>query len=347
MFFSASPIIRLISGRWLRKALRGSSGCSRGSPGASLDLLVPNAPLATRLENEADLMPALRRAKREAALLVALADVGGVWDVVAATRGADPFRRRRCPRLARVLGAAQACARRTLGARRGSARHRERLGPRGVGARQARRARAQLLERHRPHCPLRPSRDIDPGKEPSQAPCSCVRPRRLRACFRSGRAKAMKLRVDLRLRPYPASTQVALSNVKRLSVLKRDGRPELGACGALIKGSSGGGATSSLANASWRTSHHSSGASISITRRSQGHPRDEAPDPCRAWPRASRRAWPRCQNLDAAASARSSFSSRHSSLFLQRTAPPDARIAHPRHAAAIVRRQVDQRGRGS
>ena len=44
-------------------------------------------------------MRALRLAKREAALLVALADIGGVWDVVetteALTRFADAARRRR------------------------------------------------------------------------------------------------------------------------------------------------------------------------------------------------------------------------------------------------------------
>ena len=36
-------------------------------------------------------MRALRRAKRESALLVALADVGGVWDVVAATEALTRF----------------------------------------------------------------------------------------------------------------------------------------------------------------------------------------------------------------------------------------------------------------
>ena len=36
-------------------------------------------------------MPALRRAKREAALLVALADIGGIWDVVAATEALTRF----------------------------------------------------------------------------------------------------------------------------------------------------------------------------------------------------------------------------------------------------------------
>src|SRR5580704_12174662 len=62
----------------------------KGSPGASLDSLVQTL-LSRRDENEADLMPAIRRAKREAALLVALADIGGVWDVVAATEALTRF----------------------------------------------------------------------------------------------------------------------------------------------------------------------------------------------------------------------------------------------------------------
>ena len=59
-------------------------------PGESLDALV-HALLSRRDEHETDLMPALRRAKREAALLVALADIGGVWDVVAATEALTRF----------------------------------------------------------------------------------------------------------------------------------------------------------------------------------------------------------------------------------------------------------------
>ncbi len=62
-------------------------------PSQSLDALV-FALAARRDENEADLMRALRRAKRESALLVALADIGGVWDVVEATEALDPLRRR-------------------------------------------------------------------------------------------------------------------------------------------------------------------------------------------------------------------------------------------------------------
>ena len=36
-------------------------------------------------------MPALRRAKRESALLIALADIGGIWDVVMATEALTRF----------------------------------------------------------------------------------------------------------------------------------------------------------------------------------------------------------------------------------------------------------------
>ena len=36
-------------------------------------------------------MRALRRAKRESALLIALADIGGVWDAIAATEALTRF----------------------------------------------------------------------------------------------------------------------------------------------------------------------------------------------------------------------------------------------------------------
>jgi glutamate-ammonia-ligase adenylyltransferase len=62
----------------------------RRPPDESLDALV-RALAARRDEHEADLMPALRRAKRESALLIALADVGGLWDVVAATEALTRF----------------------------------------------------------------------------------------------------------------------------------------------------------------------------------------------------------------------------------------------------------------
>jgi glutamate-ammonia-ligase adenylyltransferase len=59
-------------------------------PGDSVDALVQRLALR-RDEHEADLMPALRRAKREAALLIALADIGGVWDVAQATEALTRF----------------------------------------------------------------------------------------------------------------------------------------------------------------------------------------------------------------------------------------------------------------
>src|ERR1700751_3512263 len=59
-------------------------------PGESLDALV-QALASRRDEHETDLMPALRRAKRESALLIALADIGGAWDVVATTEGLTRF----------------------------------------------------------------------------------------------------------------------------------------------------------------------------------------------------------------------------------------------------------------
>ena len=62
----------------------------RRPPGESLDALV-RALSVRRDEHEADLMRALRRAKRESALLIALADIGGLWDVVAATEALTRF----------------------------------------------------------------------------------------------------------------------------------------------------------------------------------------------------------------------------------------------------------------
>jgi [glutamine synthetase] adenylyltransferase / [glutamine synthetase]-adenylyl-L-tyrosine phosphorylase len=62
----------------------------RRPPDELLDALV-RAVASRRDEDEAALMTALRRAKRESALLIALADIGGVWDVVAATEALTRF----------------------------------------------------------------------------------------------------------------------------------------------------------------------------------------------------------------------------------------------------------------
>jgi len=60
------------------------------SPEASLDALIA-AIAARRDQSEAELMRALRQAKREAALLIALADLGGVWGVVEVTESLTRF----------------------------------------------------------------------------------------------------------------------------------------------------------------------------------------------------------------------------------------------------------------
>lgn len=60
------------------------------APEASLEALV-GAIEGPRFDVEFEILAALRRAKREAALLIALADLGGVWDVVAATEALTRF----------------------------------------------------------------------------------------------------------------------------------------------------------------------------------------------------------------------------------------------------------------
>ena len=60
-------------------------------PAARMRRLVGNVGRAWRKGSEADLMATLRRGRQEAALLTALADLGGVWDVVAVTRALTDF----------------------------------------------------------------------------------------------------------------------------------------------------------------------------------------------------------------------------------------------------------------
>ncbi len=65
-------------------------GCCGEPPEQSLDRII--AALADRRDDdEAELMKSLRLAKRESALLIALADIGGVWDVVATTEALTQF----------------------------------------------------------------------------------------------------------------------------------------------------------------------------------------------------------------------------------------------------------------
>ena len=105
-------------------------------------------------DDEAEAMRLLRRMKAEAALLIALADIGGVWPVMRVTAGAHGacrcggrgrgahfcWRGARAPAASRRADSDQPAARQRL--------HRARHGQDG-------RVRAQLFERYRPHRILR------------------------------------------------------------------------------------------------------------------------------------------------------------------------------------------------
>jgi|HubBroStandDraft_6_1064221.scaffolds.fasta_scaffold39245_2 glutamate-ammonia-ligase adenylyltransferase len=180
----------------------------RRPPDESLGAVV-QALASRRDEHEADLMPALRRAKRESALLIALADIGGVWDVVEATealtRFADAAVRAALAFLLRKYARAGLLA---LDAdapdpEKGSGVVVLALGKHGARE-------------------LNYSSDVDlivlydsaaasipPGTEPG--PMFARFTRALARLMQERTSEGYVLRVDLRLRPDPASTPVALS----------------------------------------------------------------------------------------------------------------------------------------
>ncbi len=179
-------------------------------PREALDALV--AGLATiGGDDEAALMRALRLAKRESALLIALADIGGVWEVVEVTEGLTRF-------ADAAVGAALAFLLRqnALGGRLA-------LDPDApdlqAGCGLVVLALGKLGARE-----LNYSSDIDlivlydaaaaavsEGVEP--APLLVRITKALARLLQERTADGYVLRVDLRLRPDPASTPVALSTV--------------------------------------------------------------------------------------------------------------------------------------
>jgi len=180
----------------------------RRPPGESLDALV-QALASRRDEQEADLMPALRRAKRESALLIALADIGGIWDVVATTealtRFADAAVRAALAFLVRKHARAGLWA---LDADAPDPQNGSGLVVLALGKHGARE--------------LNYSSDVDlivlydsaaasipPGTEPG--PMFARFTRALARLMQERTSEGYVLRVDLRLRPDPASTPVALS----------------------------------------------------------------------------------------------------------------------------------------
>jgi len=179
-------------------------------PDGSLDSLL--AAITTRRDgDEAALMRFLRHAKREAALLIALADIGGVWDVVASTEALTRF-------ADAAVGAALAFL-----LRQNAVAGRLALDPDAPNP-QARCGMVVLALGKHGARELNYSSDVDlivlydasaaaipHGAEPG--PLFVRITKALARILQERTSDAYVLRVDLRLRPDPASTPVALSTI--------------------------------------------------------------------------------------------------------------------------------------
>ena len=219
---------------------------------------------ARRDDDEDELKRALRRAKHEAALLIALADLGGVWDVVATTEA-----------LTRFADAAVGAAVRFL------LRREARAGRLALDADAADIAAGcgfvvLALGKHGAR-ELNYSSDIDlialfdarSAAIPADVEPTPLFVRLVKALTRllnERTADGYVFRVDLRLRPDPSATPVALS-IASADRLLRDARPELGTRGD-DQGAARRRRPRRSARASSPSSRRSSGASISTTRRS-------------------------------------------------------------------------------
>src|SRR5277367_3970603 len=179
-------------------------------PCESLDALV-EALVSRRDEHEADLMPALRRAKREAALLVALADIGGVWDVVAATEALTRFADAAvCAALAFLLRKHARAGLLALEADAADIESGSGLVVLALGKHGARELNyssdIDLIVLFDPAATSIPQ-GIEPG------PLFVRLTKALARLLQERTGEGYVLRVDLRLRPDPASTPVALSTM--------------------------------------------------------------------------------------------------------------------------------------
>ena len=190
-------------------------------PGESLDAIV-QALAGRRDEDEAELMQALRRAKRESALLVALADIGGVWDVVQATEALTRFADAAVGAALSFLLRSQARAGRLAldpaapDPQSGSGMVILALGKHG--ARELNYSSdVDLIVLYDPAAP-----SIPPGAEPG--PLFVRITKALARLLQERTSDGYVLRVDLRLRPDPASTPVALSTLSAYSYYETVGQ---------------------------------------------------------------------------------------------------------------------------
>ena len=239
--------------------------------------------------------------------LTGLADLGGVWPTEATLARHERRRRRgaasRRPRFCSARRATPGRSRRRC--RRGRRRPATSSSPWASSARSSSTIRATSTS----SSSTTPSA---PGSRPDVEPSTFfVRlTRELVRLLQEHTADGYVFRTDLRLRPDPGATQIALSD-RRGPDLLRELRPELGARGpdqgARRRRRCRGGRGVPAPAVALRL------AQISRLRGDRRHPRDEAADPCLQGSRRHRGRRATTSSSAAAASARSSSSRRPSS----------------------------------
>jgi len=192
-----------------------------GSPEDALDALLSGI-AAPKFADEATISTALRRAKREAHLLIALADIGGVWDVVQATEA-----------LTRFADAAVSAALRFL-VRRAALEGRLKLDPDAPDIEALSGMFVLALGKHGAR-ELNYSSDVDlivfyDSHSPAIPEGAAHGPLYVRIAqglsrlLQTRTADGYVVRVDLRLRPDPGATPVALSVVSAAAYYERLGQ---------------------------------------------------------------------------------------------------------------------------
>ncbi len=193
----------------------------RGEPEGHLARLIAQISAAAEAGDEAEAMRQLRAVKAEAALLIALCDIGGVWPVMQVTAG-----------LTDIAGAAVRSALRFL-LRQETVRGR--LQPADIDRPEDGSGLVVLAMGKMGAGELNYSSDIDlivffdlaaptlaPGIEPQ--PFFVRLTQSLARMLQHRTGDGYVFRVDLRLRPDPASTQVAVSTAAALDYYEREGR---------------------------------------------------------------------------------------------------------------------------
>lgn len=193
----------------------------RGDPERRLGQLIADIREAAEAADEAEAMRRLRMVKAEAALLIALCDIGGVWPVMQITAGLTDI----------AVAAVQSALRFLLRQETG----RGRLKPPDIDHPEGASGLVVLAMGKMGAGELNYSSDIDlivffDLAAPTLA--SGIEPQPFFVRLTQGLARLLQqrtgdgyvFRVDLRLRPDPASTQVAVSTAAALDYYEREGR---------------------------------------------------------------------------------------------------------------------------